>query len=238
MTSPTLIAIGGGGFLTFDARRLQERYVLAHARPIPNRRPRAVYLGTALGDSERGQLGFLKCFAALGCDASALTFFPYEMRRDYRDAVVDADVVYVGGGNTVAMLVVWREFGFDRALREAYEGGTVLAGVSAGGNCWFERYVTDSVPGGGVREGLGFVRGTFCPHLDSEAWRGPMLAGCDAPAYGAGENVLLRFEDGALREAVHDTPPHLAARAPACLVREPGDAALRAVVPRLLAEGA
>ncbi len=94
------------------------------------------------------------------------------------------------------------------------------------------------MPGGGVRAGFGFVRGTFCPHLDSEAWRGPMLAGCDAPAYGAGENVLLRFEDGALREAVHDTPPHLAARAPACLVREPGDAGLRAVAPRLLADGA
>jgi len=236
MSSPTLVTIGGGGFLVADTRRLQERYLLTHLRPTPDRRPRVVFLGTALGDSERGQLAFLKTFTALGCEASALTFFPYEMRRGYRDAVVDADLVYVGGGNTVAMIVVWREFGFERALREAYEGGTVLAGVSAGANCWFDRYVTDSVPGGGAREGLGFVPGTFCPHLDSEPWRHELLARSDAPAYGAGENVLLRFEGAALREAVHDTPPHLAARPAACRVREPGDAALRDVAPTLLTD--
>jgi dipeptidase E len=234
MHTSTLITVGGGGFLLHDARRLQERYILSHARSANGRRLRALFLGTALGDSERTQLAFLKAFTALDCDASALTFFPYEMRRDYRSAVVDADLVYVGGGNTVGMIAVWREFGFDRALREAYDGGTVFAGISAGANCWFDRYVTDSVPGGGVREGLGFVTGTFCPHLDSEAWRLPLLAGCDAPAYGAGENVLIRFEGGAMVEAVHDTPPHLAARAPMCRVREPGDAALREVTPRLL----
>lgn len=229
-----LLTVGGGGFLLNDTRYLQERYILSQARPTPGRKPRAVFLGTALGDAERTQLVFLKAFAALGCEASTLTFFPYEMRRDYARTVAEADVIYVGGGNTVAMLVVWREFGFDRALREAWEAGAVLAGISAGANCWFERYVTDSVPGGGVREGLGFVSGTFCPHLDSEAWRQDLLAGCDGPAYGAGENVVLRFENGAMTEAVHDTPPHLAARLPMCRIREPGETALREITPRAL----
>jgi peptidase E len=132
-----------------------------------------------------------------------LPFFPYEMKRDYAQAVRDADLVYVGGGNTVAMLAIWREFGFDRALREAWEGGTVLAGISAGANCWFERYVTDSVPGGGVREGLGWLPGTFCPHLDSEAWRLPMLqAEQHVPVYGAPDAVMVRFENGLAVEAV------------------------------------
>lgn len=236
MAPRTLVTVGGGGFLLHDKRLLQERYILSHARETPGRKPRALFLGTALGDAERTQLAFVKAFTALGCDADTLTFFPYEMHRDYASVAAEADVIYVGGGNTVGMIAVWREFGFDRALRDAWAGGAVLAGISAGANCWFERYVTDSVPGGGVREGLGLVRGTFCPHLDSEAWRQPMLSACDAPAYGAGENVLLRFEGDAMVEAVHDTPPHLAARAPACRVRVEGDAALRDVAPRWLRE--
>jgi peptidase E len=224
MTRRTIVAIGGGGFLVNDFRGHQERYLVDQVRPTPGRRPRALFLGTALGDKERGQLTFIKTFTALGCDADSLPFFPYEMHRDYAAEVRAADLIYVSGGNTVAMLVVWQAFGFDRALREAYENGTVLAGVSAGANCWFERYVTDSVPGGGVRDGLGLLRGTFCPHLDSEAWRQSLLATCDAPACGAGENVLVRYENEVPVSAVADTPPHVG-RTPLWRVREPGDAA-------------
>jgi dipeptidase E len=198
----SIVAIGGGGFLMDDVRGLQERYLLSLLAPRAER-PRVLFLGTASGDSERAQLRFLKLFLQLGCEASTLPFFPYEMRRDYAAEVRAADLVYVGGGNTVAMVAVWREFGFDTALREALESGTVLAGISAGANCWFQHYITDSVPGGGVRQGLGWLPGTFCPHLDSEPWRQPMLRQVPGmPAYGAPDGVMLRFGDGALVEAV------------------------------------
>lgn len=200
-----LIGIGGGGFLLDDARLLQERWLLSHVRARGDR-PRVVFVGTALGDAQHAQLKFLQAWLKLGCDPVTLPFFPFDMRRDYAATVRDADLVYVGGGNTVAMLAVWRVFGFDDALREAWEGGTALAGISAGANCWFERYVTDSVPGGGVREGLGWVPGTFCPHLDGEPWRQPLLAAVEAPAWGAPDGALLRFEDGACVEAVADRP--------------------------------
>lgn len=205
--SGSIIAIGGGGFLMEDFRGLQERYLLSLLKPRlePNdRRPRVLYLGTAGGDGERAQLRFLKLFLELGCDPATLPFFPYDMKRDYARAVRDADLVYVGGGNTVAMIAVWREFGFDAALREAWENGTVFAGISAGANCWFQHYVTDSIPGGGVRQGLGWLPGTFCPHLDSEPWRQPMLRQVPGlPAYGAPDGVMLQFSgDGAFVEAV------------------------------------
>ncbi|HSI58946.1 MAG TPA: peptidase E [Ideonella sp.] len=196
-----VVAIGGGGFSMEDYRLHQERYLLSLAR---SPHPRVLFLPTASGDRELYQLRFLRAFSQLDCTPSVLAFFPFDMKRDYAQAVREADLVFVGGGNTVAMLAVWREFGFEQALKEAYEAGTVLAGISAGANCWFERYVTDSVPGGGVREGLGLLPGCFCPHLDSEAWRQPVLGAQAAPAWGAGENVLLRFDDGLLQEAVHD----------------------------------
>lgn len=194
-----ILAIGGGGFLMDDPRGLQERYLVSLCRSVT---PKVLYLGTASGDSERAQLKFMKAFTALGCVANTLPFFPYEMKRDYVAEVLAADLVYVGGGNTPAMLAVWREFGFDQALRQAYEAGTVLAGISAGANCWFENYITDSVPGGGSRPGLGWLPGTFCPHLDSEAWRQPLLEATPGRAVGAGENVAALFEDEAWIEAV------------------------------------
>lgn len=195
-----IVAIGGGGFLLDDARLLQESYLISLCRKSA---PRVLFLGTASGDAEPAQLKFYKAFLSLGCQPSSLPFFPFDMRRDYAQEVLEADLIYVGGGNTVAMLAVWREFGLDVALRQAYAAGTVLAGISAGANCWFEQYITDSVPGGGIRGGLGLLAATFCPHLDSEAWRQALLASVTGVAVGAGENVCVLFENEKFSEAVH-----------------------------------
>lgn len=222
MTSPGAIAcIGGGGFLVHADSHLQERFLLTLIPESRRRgRPRVLFLGLAHGDRDLGQLNALKCFTRLGCDLSILTFFPYEMKRDYVAEARDADLIYVGGGNTPAMIAVWREFGFDRALHDAWQAGTVLSGISAGANCWFEQYVTDSVPGGGVRAGLGWLPGTFCPHLDSEAWRLPLLAGVtQAPAYGVREGGVMVVRPGAEPEFVADRPGVTAN------VRRPGEPA-------------
>lgn len=217
--SGAIVAIGGGGFLMEDFRGLQERYLLSLLNPA-SARPRVLYLGTAGGDAERAQLRFMKLFLQLGCEPSTLPFFPYDMKRDYAQAVHEADLVYVGGGNTVAMIAVWREFGFDAALRDAWNAGTVFAGISAGANCWFQHYITDSIPGGGMREGLGWLPGTFCPHLDSEPWRQPMLRQVPGlPAYGAPDGAMLRFSsDGAFVEAVTSREAQVAVRR-----QRPGD---------------
>jgi hypothetical protein len=185
-------------------------------------------------------LKFYRAFTELGCHPATLAFFPFDMKRDYAAAALEADLIYVGGGNTVAMLAVWREFGFDSVLRQAYEAGTVLAGISAGANCWFENYITDSIPGGGTRPGLGIVSGTFCPHLDSEAWRQPLVLATSGPVAGAGENVCVLYENEAWCEAVHDAPPAARDR-PLCLRRavpSGGDAPLEQIEPRALSDAA
>lgn len=198
MSAGAIACIGGGGFLVDDDSHLQERFLLT-LLPKPRReRPHVLFMGLAHGDRELGQVKAFKVFSRLGCDVSTLPFFPYEMKRDYAAEARAADLIYVGGGNTPAMVAVWREFEFDRVLREAWQAGTVLSGISAGANCWFEHYITDSVPGGGVRPGLGWLPGTFCPHLDSEPWRKPVLAAVpNAPAYGVREGgmIIMRSDE-------------------------------------------
>jgi dipeptidase E len=221
-----VLAIGGGGFSVEDYSLRQERLLLSLAR---RPQPRVLFLPTASGDRELYQLRFFRAYSQLDCHPGVLSFFPYDMHLDYAQAARDADVVFVGGGNTVAMLAVWREFGFDRALRAAYDGGTVLAGLSAGANAWFEHYVTDSVPGGGVRDGLGWLPGTFCPHLDSEPWRRPVLERQAGPVCGAGEGVAVLYENEAFDSVFGER-----AESALCLYRGSDDATLAPVPTQVL----
>jgi dipeptidase E len=107
--------------------------------------------------------------------ATPLSFYPWPP-ADLRDLALGHDAILVCGGNTANMLAVWRLHGFDRILREAWERGIVLFGWSAGMICWFEAGVTDSFGPQleGMRDGLGFLPGSGCPHYDGEELRRPV----------------------------------------------------------------
>ncbi len=107
--------------------------------------------------------------------ASVLRFNP-RPPDDLRAFTLAHDLIVVGGGNTANMLAVWRVHGFDSILREAWESGIVLTGWSAGMICWFEAGVTDSFGPelAGMRDGLGFLPGSACPHYDGEDLRRPV----------------------------------------------------------------
>ena len=95
--------------------------------------------------------------------------------KEYVQSLIDwADIIYEGGGNTLDMIKLWKETGFDKILREAWDSGKVMCGVSAGANCWFKECSSDSLkikygndqPLIGM-ECLGFVDGLFVPHCDA-----------------------------------------------------------------------
>ena len=118
------------------------------------------------------------------------------------------DVIYVGGGNTKSLLALWQAWELPSILREAYDRGIVLAGISAGANCWFEQGVTDSAsPTIDVLPCLGFLPGSFCPHFDGEAERRPtfhrlLAEGHIVPGYAADDGAAFHFVDGTLRQVV------------------------------------
>jgi dipeptidase E len=111
----------------------------------------------------------------LDADVTHLSFYPWPP-DDLRALALAHDVILVAGGNTANMLAVWRVQGFDQVLREAWEAGVVLSGWSAGMICWFEAGVTDSFGPqlDGLRDGLGFLPGSACPHYDGEELRRPV----------------------------------------------------------------
>jgi dipeptidase E len=116
-----------------------------------------------------------------------LSFYPWPP-ENLPEVALGSDVILVCGGNTANMLAVWRLHGFDRILREAWETGVVLAGWSAGMICWFEAGVSDSFGPQleGLRDGLGFLPGSACPHYDGEQRRRPVYTELVANGFPAG----------------------------------------------------
>jgi dipeptidase E len=117
-----------------------------------------------------------------------------------------------GGGNTKSMLALWREWGLDVILRQAWESGVVLTGLSTGAICWFEQGLTDSIPGQWTRlPCLGLLPGSCSPHYDGEPERRPayhhlVATGQMLPGYAADDSVALHFVDGRLWRVVSSRP--------------------------------
>lgn len=169
MPEPQIVAIGGGGD-TLEQTRALFRHVLSLTG---EERPRVIHVPTAMGDAPEGIVWGYERLGRL-CDLSHVRFFPYPP-EDLRELVLAQDAIYVGGGNVANMLAIWRVHGFGDLLREAWQKGVVLFGVSAGMICWFEAVVTDSfgLQLEGLRDGLGFLSGSACPHYDGEERRRP-----------------------------------------------------------------
>lgn len=164
-----IIPIGGGGFYRDPDNLELETYVLRQSGVDA---PRVAFVPTASGEPDHYVASFYAAFLKLGCRPSVLTFF--KRTPDLRAFLLEQDVIYVGGGNTKSLLAVWRDWGVDEILREAWHSGVVLTGVSAGAICWFEQGLTDSFADG-LRplDCLGFLPGSCCPHFDGEPQRRP-----------------------------------------------------------------
>jgi dipeptidase E len=199
--------MGGGGFLTGDTRSPLDDLLLSLS---PRTRPRVAFLATAVGDADRALVAFHEAFAHRDCDAEAVRLFGIPDRPAER--VGAADVIVVAGGNTANMLALWRLHGIDIALRDAWDRGAALGGVSAGANCWFEACVTDSfsLELDGIDDGLGFLSGSYCPHFDGEARRRPVYTQLVAEGFPAGiacdDGAAAVYHGSELVEIVSDRP--------------------------------
>lgn len=203
---PQIVGLGGHG-----ESDEQTRLLLAHALGLTGREePRLLFLPTAMGDSAASIVRFYELYAGLGRLGHA-TFFPWPP-AGLRQLVLAQDALCISGGSTANMLAIWRVHGFDRILREAWQRGIVLFGGSAGMICWFEAGVTDSFGPRleGMRDGLGFLPGSACPHYDGEPRRRPryreLVDEGFPPGIAAEDGVGLHYVGTELHEVVTCRP--------------------------------
>jgi len=170
--SKAIVAIGGGEIRTRGTEAIDREII----RLSKNKHPSVLFIPTASSDSERYWKHFSEYFGKfLKCKTDVLYLVnqPPSAQQIERK-ILSADIVYVGGGNTLFMMRAWRRLGVDKVLKSAYEHGIVLAGISAGAICWFNSGHSDSMSFYNPRDwnyinvkGLGFIHGVHCPHYNS-----------------------------------------------------------------------
>jgi peptidase E len=197
--------MGGGGFTADPGDPALDELVLQlAAKPVP----RILFLPTASGDPRDQIARFHAAFGDRPCEPDVLSLFRLaDVRRPLRDIVLSQDVVYVGGGSMRNLLAIWRVHGLDRLLRDAWERGVVLAGLSAGAMCWFEGGVTTSSGDPEPTSGLGFLPGSLSVHADGQPARRlvhqrAVQQGILPPGWLADDGVGLLFRDMALERVV------------------------------------
>ena len=201
------MAIGGGGFRLEPDNLLLETYILSLCAI---EKPKVGFLPTASADNQEYIEAFHKSFTKLGAIPSHLSLFTPHT-KDLKQYIENLDILFVGGGNTKNMLALWREWNLIDPIRNAYDQGTVMAGVSAGSICWFEQGVTDSY---GVSleslECMGILKGSNCPHYDSEVERKPryhqLLKQGMKPGFAAEDGVALHFKNEVFYQAISNRP--------------------------------
>jgi dipeptidase E len=170
-----IVAIGGGEIVTKETLAIDREIIKLSGK----KHPTVVFLPTASSDSSKYIDDFNTYYGKqLGCRVHVLFLIKDNALgiAEIENKILNADIVYVGGGNTLMMMMCWRRLGVDKILAKAYQKGIVLSGVSAGSICWFDFGVSDSrrfkdsaAPLIKVR-GLGFVNASNCPHYHSRKY--------------------------------------------------------------------
>jgi len=167
-----IVAIGGGEIRTRGTEFIDREII----RLSNKKHPKILFIPTASSDSESYWNHFDHYFGKhLECNTRVLYLIkdPLSAKQiEYK--ILSADIVYVGGGNTLYMMRVWRRLGVDKLLRTAYGRGIVLSGISAGAICWFDSGHSDSMSFYNPQnwnyinvKGLGLIHGIHCPHYNS-----------------------------------------------------------------------
>ena len=172
MLRKVIVAIGGGEIRNRGTAPIDREII----RLSNKKNPKLLFIPTASSDSERYWKHVQEYFGDfLKCKTDALFLIKEQLsRKQIQTKISSADIIYVGGGNTLQMMRLWRRRGVDILLKSAYENGTVLAGISAGSICWFDSGHSDSMSFYSPRKwkyinvrGLGLIKGVHCPHYNS-----------------------------------------------------------------------
>lgn len=212
-----IVAIGGGEIRTRGTAAIDREII-----HLAGKNPKLLFIPTASSDSDRYWKHVQEYFGKfLKCKTDVLFLIEGQLtKQQIQRKIAWADIVYVGGGNTLMMMRLWRQLGVDKLLKAAYEKGTVLSGISAGSICWFDSGHSDSMSFYNPRKwkyinvkGLGLVKGIHCPHYNSRTIGVPrrkhfrdMIRKTGGIGIAIENNCAVEFIDGKFYRVIKSRP--------------------------------
>ena len=166
------VLIGGGNtrLPDYETKLIDEEIVKMTKKENPN----FLFIGLASSHSDSYYDTMKSIYKDLGCNTVYLKKSNIINNPDIvKNKIYDADIIYIGGGDTVKLMHDVKEYKIDKLLLEAYKKGTVLVGISAGAILLSEKGFSDSLierkesTKHEFIKGLNFVNISFCPHYHS-----------------------------------------------------------------------
>ena len=199
-----IIAIGGGEIKDKTTLQIDEKIAAFAKERAGDRRANALFIPTASHDFMPYYNSFHKVYTGIFDIKTdvALTVYREPDPERLKEKFLKADVIYVGGGDTVFMLEHWKKTEMLELIEEAYGRGVPIAGLSAGAICWFSDIYTDSLKTeNGAQyamfKGLNWIKGIISPHYGQRMLDFDKIVCYNYPcAYGIEDNAALLIEDG------------------------------------------
>src|SRR6187431_1839758 len=109
-----IIAIGGGSMIEGQTSSIDSEVVAISGK----KKPKALFIPTASGDNPVNCANFQKVYGdGYGCHTDSLLLLQQPPhRKEIKNKIDAADIIYVGGGNTLMMMRRWRFLGVDKLL--------------------------------------------------------------------------------------------------------------------------
>lgn len=207
-----LIAIGGGEIKNKTTLKIDEYIANLAKLHAGEKRANALFFGTASHDSMPYFNSFRKTYTSvfdIKAEVGLLVYGEMDMQK-IKDKIDAADCIYVGGGDTVFMLDLWKKKGVDKLLINAYDQGKIICGLSAGAICWFSDMYTDYEIMRGqsasysLHKGLGLINGLITPHFDEriEDFTETFINSEFESAYAIENDAAIVFKNGAAEKSL------------------------------------
>ncbi len=207
-----LIAIGGGEIKNKTTLKIDEYIANLAKSHAGEKRANALFFGTASHDSMPYFNSFRKTYTSvfdIKAEVGLLVYGEMDMQK-IKDKIDAADCIYVGGGDTVFMLDLWKKKGVDKLLINAYNQGKIICGLSAGAICWFSDMYTDYEIMRGqsasysLHKGLGLINGLITPHFDEriEDFTETFIKSEFESAYAIENDAAIVFKNGTAERAL------------------------------------
>ena len=164
-----LVLTGGGNYGVreeepYNIKEIDEKIVSLSNKA----HPRLLFIG--FNERSNYSYSFIKKnFMNLGCQCEYLKYDEFDNQKTVDGKFKRADILYLGGGNTLFYMKQIKKFGLDKKIKEFADNDKVIAGLSAGSIICSKFGMSDSRNyGGNVKytcvEGLGLLNLIYVPH--------------------------------------------------------------------------
>lgn len=195
-----LVLIGGGEIPGWNAKTKDTNQNLYQTGNIDKEivtlskkeHPNLLFIGTASRDNEIYYNAIRIIFTGLGCNVDYL-----KMDDKIETQLSNADIIYIGGGNTRHMISEWEKVRLRDKIISEHKKGKVVAGFSAGAYCFFKCNYK-------MIKGFNIVNAVSCLHYDEKDGEDRTefynnIKETDTPGIALDNGVAMVFEDGNYR---------------------------------------